>query len=74
VPLSGFGLVLGSQAAVCALTAYALVLVAPSLAPVTAVAAVRETSILFAIALGAFLLEEPVGSRRATGVALVAVG
>jgi drug/metabolite transporter (DMT)-like permease len=62
------------MAALCAFTAYALVLVALSLAPAAAVAAVRETSILFAIALGAFVLREPVGRGRVTGAAFVVAG
>jgi drug/metabolite transporter (DMT)-like permease len=68
-------------AAVCSFAAYALVLAALSLAPAAAVAAVRETSVLFAVGLGAVALREPVGRARATGalgvvggVALVALG
>jgi drug/metabolite transporter (DMT)-like permease len=54
--------------------AYGLVLAALSLAPAAAVAAVRETSILFAVALGAFALGEPVGRARAVGAAVVVAG
>jgi drug/metabolite transporter (DMT)-like permease len=63
-----------AMASICAFTAYALVLGALSLASAAAVAAVRETSILFAIALGAFVLREPVGRGRVTGAAFVVVG
>ena len=61
-------------AAVCSFAAYALVLGALSLAPAAAVAAVRETSILFAVALAAVALREPVGPARASGAAFVMVG
>lgn len=54
--------------------AYALVLAALSLAPAAAVAAVRETSILFAVALAAIVLRERVGPLRAAGAALVVAG
>jgi drug/metabolite transporter (DMT)-like permease len=55
-------------------SAYALVLAALSLAPAAAVAAVRETSILFAVALAAVVLRERVGPLRAAGAALMVVG
>jgi drug/metabolite transporter (DMT)-like permease len=61
-------------AAVSSFAAYTLVLAALSLAPAAAVAAVRETSILFAVALGAAALREPVGRIRAAGAATVVAG
>jgi drug/metabolite transporter (DMT)-like permease len=61
-------------AAVFSFAAYALVLGALSLAPAAAVAAVRETSILFAVALGAYVLREPVGATRIVGASLVVGG
>jgi drug/metabolite transporter (DMT)-like permease len=61
--------------------AYALVLAALQRAPAAPVAAVRETSIVLAVAAGAVLLGEPVGRLRwagalavTLGVALVALG
>lgn len=60
--------------AVCSFGAYALVLAALSLAPAAAVAAVRETSILFALALAAVVLRERVGALRAAGAVLVVAG
>jgi drug/metabolite transporter (DMT)-like permease len=54
--------------------AYALVLAALALAPAAAVAAVRESSILFAVVLGALVLREPVSRMRLGGAALVVVG
>jgi drug/metabolite transporter (DMT)-like permease len=63
-----------AAAAVSSFAAYALVLGALSLASAAAVAAVRETSILFAVALAAAILREPVGPLRVTGAALVVGG
>lgn len=63
-----------AAASVSAFTAYALVLAALSLAAAPAVAAVRETSVLFAVALGALVLREPVRSERAAGAVLVVIG
>jgi drug/metabolite transporter (DMT)-like permease len=61
-------------AAIFSFAAYALVLGALSLAPAAAVAAVRETSILFAVVLAAAMLREPVGPMRVAGAALVVGG
>ena len=61
-------------AALASFGAYALVLGALSLAPAAAVAAVRESSILFAVALAAVVLREPVGRIRVAGAALVVGG
>lgn len=54
--------------------AYALVLAALRLAPAAPVAAVRETSVVIAVALAGLVLHEPVGRRRLAGGALVAAG
>jgi drug/metabolite transporter (DMT)-like permease len=74
----------GARTAVAGLTtfgAYALVLAALQRSPAAPVAAVRETSIVLAVAAGALLLHEPVGRLRwlgalavTGGVALVALG
>jgi len=68
-------------AGVLSFVAYALALAALELAPAASVAAVRETSILFAVALGAYALRERVSAMRVagavvtvTGVVLVALG
>jgi drug/metabolite transporter (DMT)-like permease len=61
-------------ASVFAFTAYVLVLAALKLAPAPAVAAVRETSVLVAVGLGAVVLREPVGASRFAGALLVVVG
>jgi drug/metabolite transporter (DMT)-like permease len=54
--------------------AYTLVLAALRLAPAAPVAAVRETSVLFAVALAAPILGERVTRQRLTGAALVVAG
>jgi drug/metabolite transporter (DMT)-like permease len=54
--------------------AYGLVLLALRRAPAAPVAAVRETSIVLAVALGALVLREPVGPVRWAGAAAVTAG
>jgi drug/metabolite transporter (DMT)-like permease len=61
-------------AAVASFGAYALVLAALELAPAAPVAAVRESSILFAAVLGAIVLGERVGPGRLAGAALIVGG
>jgi drug/metabolite transporter (DMT)-like permease len=63
-----------TAAALASFGAYALVLAALDLAPAASVAAVRETSVLFAVALGAIVLHERVTPWRAVGAALVVTG
>jgi len=54
--------------------AYGIVLWAMTRAPVAAVAALRETSVIFAALLGAWLLKEGHLARRIAGAATVAAG
>jgi len=54
--------------------AYALVIWAMSLGTMAAVSALRETSVIFAAAIGALVLKERFGARRIAAVALVATG
>jgi drug/metabolite transporter (DMT)-like permease len=63
-----------TAAALGSFGAYALVLAALELAPAAPVAAVRETSVLFAVALGAIVLHERVSRLRVAGAALVVAG
>ena len=56
------------------LASYGLALWAMTKAPVAAIAALRETSILFAIAIAALFLRENISPRRYVAIALVAVG
>jgi phosphonate utilization associated putative membrane protein len=53
---------------------YGIALWAMTRAPVAAVAALRETSVLFAALIGAQWLKEGFGPRRAAGTALIACG
>ena len=54
--------------------AYAIALWAMTQAPVASVAALRETSVLFATLIGAWLLKEPLGRSRALGAATIVAG
>lgn len=67
---SGAGFVTGILSA----GGYAVALWAMTEAPIGLVAALRETSVLFAAVLGAFALKEPLGPRRIAGAALVTTG
>jgi len=58
----------------CSLAAYAIVLWAMTRAPVAAVAALRETSVIFAALIGALWLKEGFGLIRLTGAASVVAG
>jgi drug/metabolite transporter (DMT)-like permease len=58
----------------CSLAAYGIVLFAMTRAPVAAVAALRETSVLFAALIGAFWLKEGLGAMRLAGAASVVAG
>ncbi len=53
---------------------YGIVLWAMTLAPVAAVAALRETSVIFAAILGSIFLKEPFGRQRIIGACAVALG
>jgi drug/metabolite transporter (DMT)-like permease len=57
-----------------ALTSYAIALWAMTLAPIGLVAALRETSVLFAAILGAVLFKEPFGPRRWLALVLIVTG
>ncbi len=53
---------------------YAIALWAMTLAPVASVAALRETSVLFAVVLSTWLLKERFGVQRALGAAVIVAG
>ena len=53
---------------------YAIALWAMTRAPVASVAALRETSVLFAALLGTWLLKERFGVQRAAGTAVIVAG
>ena len=54
--------------------AYAIALWAMTHAPVASVAALRETSVLFAVVLGTFMLKERFGWQRAAGTVVIVAG
>lgn len=56
------------------LASYAIALWAMTRAPVALVAALRETSVLFAAVIGALLLREPFGWQRAAGTLVIVAG
>ncbi|KXF77735.1 hypothetical protein ATN84_10420 [Paramesorhizobium deserti] len=56
------------------LGSYGLALWAMTMAPVAVVAALRETSILFAILISAIFLKERVGLRRVVAAVLIVIG
>ena len=64
----------GLGGGLCLLSAYGIVLWAMTQAPVAAVAALRETSVIFAALLGTVFLREPFGRRRVIGACAVALG
>lgn len=65
---------IGLGAGSCTLGSYALALWAMTQAPIAAVAALRETSILFGVALAAVVLRERPTPARLAGAALIAAG
>ncbi|HEY5718892.1 MAG TPA: EamA family transporter, partial [Gammaproteobacteria bacterium] len=58
----------------CTLAAYALALWAMTRAPLALVAALRETSAVFALLLGTLWLREPLSRSRVVAVGVVAAG
>jgi phosphonate utilization associated putative membrane protein len=64
----------GLGGGLCVISAYGIVLWAMTQAPVAAVAALRETSVIFAALLGSIFLREPFGRRRVIGACAVAAG
>ena len=61
-------------ASLASFASYAIALWAMTRAPVASVAALRETSVLFAALIGALWLKEGFGALRAAGTALVVAG
>lgn len=60
--------------ALASLGSYGIALWAMTRAPVATVAALRETSVLFAVLIGALLLHEAVTLRRALGAGVIVAG
>ncbi len=66
--------VMGSLAAMASYGAYAIAVWAMTIAPIALVAALRETSILFAVFIGWFFFGEKMGWQKATAAALIVTG
>ena len=64
----------GALGGALGIAVYSTTLWAMTIAPVAVVAALRETSILFAVAISAFVLKERVGPRRAVLACAIAGG
>jgi drug/metabolite transporter (DMT)-like permease len=64
----------GLGGGLCLISAYGIVLWAMTQAPVAAVAALRETSVIFAALLGSLFLKEPFGRQRLIAACAVAAG
>lgn len=64
----------GFAGGILSTAAYGVVIWAMSQATMGYVSAVRETSVVMAAAIGAFMLREPFGARRIAAAALVAAG
>ncbi|MGO9080503.1 MAG: EamA family transporter [Streptosporangiaceae bacterium] len=64
----------GLLAGVLSLAAYGIVLWAQTRAPLAEVAAIRETSVIFAALIGMVFLREQFGPRRAAAAAVIAAG
>jgi drug/metabolite transporter (DMT)-like permease len=64
----------GVLAGICSLLAYGLVLWAQTRGALAAVAALRESSVVIAAAIGTLVLHEPFGRLRVVASALVAAG
>ncbi len=64
----------GLAAGAVSVGAYWIVVWAFTQAPLGLVAALRETSVLFAMLIAALVLREPVGPRRWAAAALIAGG
>jgi uncharacterized membrane protein len=63
-----------SLGALASLASYGIALWAMTRAPVATVAALRETSVLFAVVLGTWFLKETLNLRRVAGIAAIAAG
>ena len=64
----------GLGGGLCLISAYGIVLWAMTQAPIAAVAALRETSVIFGALIGTLLLKEPFGRDRIVGACLIALG
>lgn len=66
--------VVGISGGIVSMTAYGLVLYAKNFAPLGAVSALRETSVIFATLIGFFILKEGNWKRRLSAAVLMVIG
>jgi drug/metabolite transporter (DMT)-like permease len=71
---SGRSWALGSAAAAASYSAYAIAVWAMTQAPIAVVAALRETSILFAVLIGWLAFGETLGRQKALAAGLIIAG
>lgn len=64
----------GTIAGIIATVSYAIAIWALSVSPMAPVAALRETSVLFAAVIGRLILDEPFGQRRMAAAAIIVAG
>jgi drug/metabolite transporter (DMT)-like permease len=74
VPYFGRHWRLGLAGGIGTTASYGLALWAMTVAPIAVVAALRETSILFATLIAGFVLREPIGPRRVISACVIAGG
>jgi drug/metabolite transporter (DMT)-like permease len=74
VPYLGRHWRLGIAGGIGTTASYGLALWAMTVAPIAVVAALRETSILFATLIAGFVLREPIGPRRVISACIIAGG
>jgi drug/metabolite transporter (DMT)-like permease len=74
VPYVGRHWRLGIAGGIGTTASYGLALWAMTVAPIAVVAALRETSILFATLIAGFVLREPIGPRRVISACIIAGG
>jgi drug/metabolite transporter (DMT)-like permease len=74
VPYLGRHWWLGIAGGIGTTASYGLALWAMTVAPIAVVAALRETSILFATLIAGFVLREPIGPRRVISACIIAGG
>ena len=73
-PLDGLRDLVATVGAAASVGSYAIALWAMTVAPMALVASLRETSVLFAVALGAWLLKEPWTRWRILGAVSIVAG
>ena len=74
VPYLGHHWRLGIAGGIGTTASYGLALWAMTVAPIAVVAALRETSILFAALIAGLVLREPIGPRRVVSACIIAGG